>query len=318
MSKVICDICGTTYPDTADQCPICGCSRDLGAQLAEDGLLMEELRSNDKTPRAKGGHFSSSNVRKRTQNPEAYPEEEEAPVKAYKGRSSQKSNGNSVLVALLIVVILALLAVTGYIFVKYFVPNMTSGDPKETTEATKQTQETESTGETEPPTVPCESLTLVSEETIEFTEVGQYHLVNVQYMPADTTDTLNYSSSDESVATVNYEGRVEAVGEGEAFITVSCGEQVITCTVVVAFPTEETTEAPTEVVTEETTEPPTEPPTVTITASKLYIRKTPGSTGEIVGNYFKGDEVQILETQDVNGTTWGRTDKGWISMDYTE
>ena len=25
MSKVICDVCGTTYPDTASVCPICGC-----------------------------------------------------------------------------------------------------------------------------------------------------------------------------------------------------------------------------------------------------------------------------------------------------
>ena len=38
MSKIICDICGTSYPDTADCCPICGCSRD-----AADSLLGEDL-----------------------------------------------------------------------------------------------------------------------------------------------------------------------------------------------------------------------------------------------------------------------------------
>ena len=27
MSKIICDICGTSYPETAKQCPICGCVR---------------------------------------------------------------------------------------------------------------------------------------------------------------------------------------------------------------------------------------------------------------------------------------------------
>ena len=26
MNKVICDVCGTMYPDTAKQCPICGCA----------------------------------------------------------------------------------------------------------------------------------------------------------------------------------------------------------------------------------------------------------------------------------------------------
>ena len=24
MSKIVCDICGTTYPETAEECPICG------------------------------------------------------------------------------------------------------------------------------------------------------------------------------------------------------------------------------------------------------------------------------------------------------
>ena len=39
MSKIICDICGTSYPDTADCCPICGCSRENAGSLAEDDLL---------------------------------------------------------------------------------------------------------------------------------------------------------------------------------------------------------------------------------------------------------------------------------------
>mgnify|MGYP003306756043 CR=1 FL=1 len=39
MNKVICDICGTSYPDTADQCPICGYSRDLNG----DNILEETV-----------------------------------------------------------------------------------------------------------------------------------------------------------------------------------------------------------------------------------------------------------------------------------
>ena len=27
MSKIICDVCGTSYPESANQCPICGCVR---------------------------------------------------------------------------------------------------------------------------------------------------------------------------------------------------------------------------------------------------------------------------------------------------
>ena len=41
MSKVICDICGTSYPDTADRCPICGYSRDLNGDNILDNPVQE-------------------------------------------------------------------------------------------------------------------------------------------------------------------------------------------------------------------------------------------------------------------------------------
>lgn len=50
-----------------------------------------------------------------------------------------------------------------------------------------------------------------------------------------------------------------------------------------------------------------------VTASQLNIRdeaSTEGST--VVGKYAAGDEITILETK--NG--WGRTNKGWVSMNY--
>ncbi len=50
----------------------------------------------------------------------------------------------------------------------------------------------------------------------------------------------------------------------------------------------------------------------TITANGLYIRSEPSTTGKVQGSYSKGDSVTILETK--NG--WGRTNKGWISLDY--
>ena len=33
MENVICDICGTEYPETEETCPICGCSRDMTAEM---------------------------------------------------------------------------------------------------------------------------------------------------------------------------------------------------------------------------------------------------------------------------------------------
>ena len=49
-----------------------------------------------------------------------------------------------------------------------------------------------------------------------------------------------------------------------------------------------------------------------VIASELNIRDEAGTAGDRVGIYTYGDRVTILETK--NG--WGRTDKGWVSMDY--
>ena len=78
--------------------------------------------------------------------------------------------------------------------------------------------------------------------------------------------------------------------------------------------------APTE---PEPTEPtPTEPPktrqTGKITASQLNIRAEAGTDGRWLGYYVRGTKVTILETKLVGSVKWGRTDKGWISLQYVK
>jgi hypothetical protein len=51
--------------------------------------------------------------------------------------------------------------------------------------------------------------------------VGDEHQVDFTVTPSDTTDKPVWSSSDESVATVDQNGKITAVGEGEATITVT-------------------------------------------------------------------------------------------------
>jgi uncharacterized protein YjdB len=108
--------------------------------------------------------------------------------------------------------------------------------------STEQTQEQTVPDETEQlgDEIPCEALALTSAGTINFTEEGQMSLLNVVIIPADSTDKLVYTSSDENVATVNDEGRVTAVGEGEAMITITCGKRQMQCNVICSFPTEAT------------------------------------------------------------------------------
>ena len=55
-----------------------------------------------------------------------------------------------------------------------------------------------------------------------------------------------------------------------------------------------------------------------ITASVLCIRSGPGTGNGVVGTYTEGQTVIILETTRVGVTLWGRTDKGWICMDYVK
>ena len=43
MGKIICDICGTSYPDIADSCPICGCSRDAASDFLKDDFMHDEF-----------------------------------------------------------------------------------------------------------------------------------------------------------------------------------------------------------------------------------------------------------------------------------
>ncbi len=54
----------------------------------------------------------------------------------------------------------------------------------------------------------------------------------------------------------------------------------------------------------------------TVTAGKLNIRKGPDSKYETDGAYYNGDRIEILETQTIEGTVWGRTNLGWIGMGY--
>ena len=56
----------------------------------------------------------------------------------------------------------------------------------------------------------------------------------------------------------------------------------------------------------------------TVTGSQLNIRSGPGKGYATVGSYNAGDKVSILEQFTYNGTTWGCTNQGWISMDYVD
>lgn len=234
MSKIICDVCGTTYLDVADHCPICGYS--------QSGLRQSQYQ----TPEDAGGIGKFAPIPQKQkvifdydeENPQEVAEEPvfvENPVAqpfVYETYESP-SKGNIFLVIVLSVIIAVLLAAIGFLLLKFYFPNQKSKIQEP--EATAATVPAETiVEETTEPAIPCTSLVLTS-GVAELNKEGQYWLLHVTVMPEDTTDELVFVSEDESIATVNKYGRVTAVSEGETYVHITCGEKQMKCRIVVRY-----------------------------------------------------------------------------------
>ena len=229
MSKVICDVCGTTFPETASQCPICGSARNGSAPTAVDnGGAQAEGGSTYSY--VSGGRFSKANVRKRNKTGQPMQRQESA-------KKDDGSNGsNKGLIIVVVVLLLAIIAVCIYIGVRFFVPESKPTEPiQQTTTQQTQTQTQQPTEtETEPTGIACEDIQL-SSTIIEFTDMERSQLLSAVLTPVDTTDELIFTSSDTDVATVTDGGLVTPVGPGETTITITCGEIQKECRVVCNF-----------------------------------------------------------------------------------
>lgn len=253
MSKIICDICGTSYQETAECCPICGCSSGAASDLLGEELVTEEVAEETME---KGGKPSSRKKKQIFDYDEANTlqtediSEVEVEEELYEEDDSEddEPRHNTFVVILLTILIVALLAAAGFIFVRYFLPNMRGEESviPETTVA----QVTESQEVSTELRIPCDTIILNSSKQAELNQPGFSHLINVVVSPEDTTDVLSFVSADQSVATVSEDGKITAVGEGETIVTISCGDFQMYVNVVCDFTQE--TEPATEAVVEET------------------------------------------------------------------
>ena len=244
MNKIICDICGTSYPDTADCCPICGCSRDAADSILGGDLLEQTAEETvQDSPRKRKEIFDYDEVN-------SEPEEESVTYAQtdYDGEEDEaeeeEPRQNTLVVIVLTVLIALLLMAAGFIFVRYFLPNI-SGKADAVPQTTQET-ELAST-ETTVLSIPCQELYIISGKTVELNEEGQMFLLHVKASPENTTDKILFTSGDESVATVTEDGKITAVSEGETVMTISCGVSVMECPVTVKY-VEETTAAATEAI----------------------------------------------------------------------
>ena len=254
MNKTVCTICGTSYPENVSECPICGFVR------SSDHSRENSEHTYTHVP---GGRFSKSNVRKRNQNAQvkapnkaakkaqkknAKPAPEAKPVK----KKEEKTSAGLVIVIILL--LLAIIAVVGYIALRFFLPDnqllpnleqlsISSIFQKDETipeepeiEETPAPSETEI--QTEPEPVLCQDIIL---DQTDFTceNIGDTYQITYQLFPEDTEEEIFFDSSDDSVATVDEFGLVTINGEGSAFITATCGSASAQFEVTCVLPTEE-------------------------------------------------------------------------------
>ncbi len=176
MSKIICDVCGTSYPETAVQCPICGCVRPGEVKvIAGDTTVQPEEKPTSNYTHVKGGRFSKANVRKRNSTRGVDTEQEvlnNAKEETAEPQEPEKNGKNKTDLGLTIAVIallLAIVAVVAYIVIRFFVPAITdNGDKNGATNPETSTTvfvDDTSTEETEDTTAPTEETTVPEEET---------------------------------------------------------------------------------------------------------------------------------------------------------
>ncbi len=56
---------------------------------------------------------------------------------------------------------------------------------------------------------------------------------------------------------------------------------------------------------------------VTVTGSRVNIRKGPGLSYAVSGSVVKGTELTITKVKEANGYLWGKCEKGWLALSYT-
>lgn len=234
MNKIVCDVCGTSYPETTSQCPICGTAKT------------DTSKTTTGTPTGyayvKGGRFSHANVKKRNAGKQELPRVV-APVKQQKkepafaksakadqnaekaakkqpaeNRGSQNTgkNGPSVVLMLIAVFLVLAIIVACVLIVRQYIGNNNSAELNQNSTTPSSSQQTVS--------VPCTGLKLAKTE-ITFSSVGQSIRLEVTRSPVDCTESVTYESSAPEVAVVNEIGIVTAVARGEAIITIRCGNQ---------------------------------------------------------------------------------------------
>lgn len=245
MELITCEYCGTSYDANLRQCPLCGKAAEPAP--AEPIVLQADGSPKPKT-RSRGGKRLAKNRKRETAAPGAAPSDN--PYAIPKGMMK----------AICIILGVAVLAGAAFAIynLKWFAPKEPAADATLQTPDTTQGAETAQPDASQPqesqymneedytpkpeeqqpeqPAAPvtCSALSL-STSSITFEEPEQFYGITYTREPADCTEEVTFSSDNESIATVNQQGKIVAVNAGSAVITARCGTQTATCLVTCDF-----------------------------------------------------------------------------------
>lgn len=325
MSKIICDVCGTIYQDSADFCPICGYAQGE-YPVQQDGFLGNSSGTHQPAHKSIFDYDHDDGYAETQPEPPEYDNNDDfEDMDGYE----EPSRTSTIIIVILVMMITLLLVAIGFLFFRFYLPNRMAASQPATvvTEATLAPETQESTE----PTIPCSSLALTSGVT-QLTRPGQYWLLHVTVLPEDTTDPLVFRSEDESVVTVNEFGRLTAESEGETSVYITCGDKEIKCQVIVKYE-----DAPEPAATEQSNTAPesvehTDLPEQPETTEKTEPEKTeqPAETEPEQPEETKTPSEKVvlkLEKSDVSSTVKGVSfelklacdlkpeDVTWLTMD---
>ena len=279
MSKIICDVCGTSYQDSALQCPICGCARpvDVLPKIASDDVKVDRREN---YTYVKGGRFSKANVQKRHNG--MLPENRENATSSDVPAKTNNNKSDKGLVIAVCALLLAIIAVVIYIAIHFF-SDADSGKNDQPVMQETTTQSTETTPYATDAEISCAGIVL-SQSEITLTFAGEERTLSIILTPDDTTDKLLFATSDSTIATISDTGNLVAVSGGEAIITVTCGDASAQCRVICSFD-----EAPTDAPTTPTVGLSTytapykiNKTDVSISVGETFLLKLSDANGEIV------------------------------------
>ena len=216
MDKIICDICGTSYPENSSQCPICGCAKPAKAKAAPSA----EGESGAYTY-VKGGRFSSANVQKRNEKRGITPEQDASWKDSTPSHDKVNITGIIAITSLFIVIAVLLFFIIKIVSTR---PQAGSDNPSETTQQQMDSGYPLS----------CDSLHTNKVETV-FADKGQTWQIKVTKEPAAASDPITYTSMDPQIASVDSKGLVTGLSYGQTTVVVKCGDASLLITVKCTF-----------------------------------------------------------------------------------